>query len=191
MISLKSIDAVTWGQDTHFPGGLGAALQSLKALSERSSELEMSILSPIGLSMNEGEVVRAFVDELRGIMAAVAAAGGPVSAAAPYLARGIETLETATDWLLQHIADDKRAAAAAASPYLRLFGFVAGAALLARSAVVAQKLINGGEKTPSLPAKITVAKFFATAKSVRYGLRRAISRAAGTPRHSNIFAARQ
>jgi alkylation response protein AidB-like acyl-CoA dehydrogenase len=113
------------------------------------------------IPMNEGAIVRAFIEELRGILVDVEAVGDAVSSVAPYLARGIETLETATGWLLEHIADNKRAVAAAASPYLRLFGFVAGAALLARGAVVAQTLINDGDQTPSLPAKITVAKFFA------------------------------
>lgn len=111
--------------------------------------------------MDEGGVVRAFIEELRGILGDVEAAGAQVAPVAPYLCSGIDTLEKATAWLLEHMGDDKRAVAAAASPYLRLFGFVAGAALLARSAVVAQKLIDGGDASPAMPAKITIAKFFA------------------------------
>jgi alkylation response protein AidB-like acyl-CoA dehydrogenase len=113
------------------------------------------------IPMEDGAVVREFIDELRAIETEVESAGGAAAAVAPYLVKGIHTLEEATSWLLAHVREDKRAVAAAASPYLRLFGYVVGAALLGRSAVIAQKLIADGNERPSLPAKITVAKFFA------------------------------
>ncbi len=113
------------------------------------------------IPMADGAVVQEFIDELRGIQTEVESSGSAVAEVAPYLAKGIHTLEEATSWLLAHIGDDKRAVAAAASPYLRLFGYVTGAALLGRSAVIAQTLIADGDSTQSLPAKITVAKFFA------------------------------
>lgn len=128
---------------------------------EGTNGIQSSDLVMRKVPMANGAVVRAFIEELRGIHAEVEAIGETVGPVAPYLANGIETLEKATTWLLENIGSDKRAVSAAASPYLRLFGYVAGAALLTRSAVVAQKLIDDGDTTPALPAKITVAKFFA------------------------------
>jgi alkylation response protein AidB-like acyl-CoA dehydrogenase len=104
--------------------------------------------------MNEGAVVRSYIEEMRAAGAALVEAGGDLAAAAEQLGHGIDSLEAATGWILEHITEDKRAVAAAAGPYLELFGTVAGAALLARSACLARKAGNAGA------AKSTVARFY-------------------------------
>jgi len=76
----------------------------------------------------------------------------------PELARMLE----ATDWLLETGAADLARAAAGATPYLRLFGTVTGAWLLARGAAAARRrLSNGGaEDRGFLEAKIATAQFY-------------------------------
>ena len=73
-------------------------------------------------------------------------------------------LATATRWLLEAGAADLRRAAAVATPYLRLFGLVAGGWLMARSSIAARRLLEDGEAAPGrafLEAKTQTARFYA------------------------------
>ncbi len=88
---------------------------------------------------------------------------GPIRSA---LADGIDALSTASDWLLELGETDLPRAAAGASPYLRLFGTVAGGWLLARSAAAAQRHLAAGDgqgdgRHGFLTAKIQTARFYA------------------------------
>src|SRR3546814_20545088 len=71
-------------------------------------------------------------------------------------------LNEATDHLLRTIESDPTAASAAATPYLRMFGIVAGGSMLARAALEAQpaRVQNTGERR-LLEAKTTTARFYA------------------------------
>jgi len=83
----------------------------------------------------------------------------PIRAA---LADGIDALSTASDWLLELGETDLPRAAAGASPYLHLFGTVAGGWLLARSAAAAQRHLAANDKRQDfLTAKIQTARFYA------------------------------
>jgi len=76
----------------------------------------------------------------------------------------LNDLEAATDWLVQHGAADIQNAAAAASPYLRLFGTVAGGWLMARADAAARRALQGkeaGHNSTFLNAKIASAQFYA------------------------------
>ena len=77
-------------------------------------------------------------------------------------ARDLARMLEATDWLLETGAADLARAAAGATPYLRLFGIVTGAWLLARGAAAARRrLTNGGaEDRAFLEAKIATAQFY-------------------------------
>lgn len=71
-----------------------------------------------------------------------------------------EALQTATTWLRQN-ENNAEALLSSASPYLRLFGMAAGAAYLARGALVAHARMQAGETAPVLAQAIADARFFA------------------------------
>ena len=87
---------------------------------------------------------------------------GDLGAIAPYLDDGLAALENATVWMVGNHGDGFNDAAAGATPYLRMFGIVAGGWLLARQAIVASERLAAGEGDPAfLKAKIVTARFFA------------------------------
>ena len=78
------------------------------------------------------------------------------------LERGLDTLSSSTGWIVEAGARDIRLAATAASPYLRLFGTVAGGWLMGRAAVAAAgKLGEANGDAAFLNAKIKTARFYA------------------------------
>jgi len=77
------------------------------------------------------------------------------------LRHGIRALEQATDWLLETHPQDPRAAAAAAVPYLKLFGTVAGGWQMARAADIAHRRQASGEAASFYRAKLHTARFYA------------------------------
>lgn len=86
---------------------------------------------------------------------------GDVGAMRPYLDDGLAALEKATVWLVGNQDDSAADTAAGATPYLRMFGVVVGAYLLARQAKVATERLSHGEGDPAfLKAKIATARFF-------------------------------
>jgi alkylation response protein AidB-like acyl-CoA dehydrogenase len=86
---------------------------------------------------------------------------GDTGALKPYLEDALEALNTATVWIVGNSGDALDDSAAAATPYLRMFGQVMGAYLLAKQAVVAQGRLASGEGDPAfLKAKLTTARFF-------------------------------
>jgi alkylation response protein AidB-like acyl-CoA dehydrogenase len=95
------------------------------------------------LKMADGRLPAALFEELRGDLAALDAAGEP--ALRRGLADALGTLEQATSWLQAEHDNDPDAAAAGATPYLRLFATTLGGFLLARSALAAR----GGELADS------------------------------------------
>jgi alkylation response protein AidB-like acyl-CoA dehydrogenase len=88
------------------------------------------------LAMAEGRLPAALFDELHGDLAALDAAGE--RALHRSLSSALETLEEATSWLQAEHDNDPDAAAAGATPYLRLFATTLGGFLLARSALAAR-----------------------------------------------------
>ncbi|MEX0923352.1 MAG: acyl-CoA dehydrogenase [Rhodovibrionaceae bacterium] len=78
------------------------------------------------------------------------------------LSEAAEALEEATDWLLETWKNDIEEAAAGATPYLKLFGTVAGGWLLARGALAARESLDREEGDRDfLAAKIKTARFYA------------------------------
>jgi hypothetical protein len=71
-------------------------------------------------------------------------------------------LDAATDWLSEALTGDPSRAAAVATPYLNLFGTVAGGWLLGRGALAARARLDTGNGEPRfLAAKIKTARFYA------------------------------
>jgi hypothetical protein len=105
-------------------------------------------------------------DFLAGIEATAAElAGSPdddLAAIGKRLAEAQATLARTTEWLMTNGLADLTAALAGASPYLSMCGVVAGAWLLARSAVAARRLLDAGEGDADfLAQKILTAGFYA------------------------------
>ncbi len=77
------------------------------------------------------------------------------------MVEGISALRTAADTMSKNGFEGFIDTAGAASPYLRLFGTVLGAHLLAQQATHAEQLFKSGDGNPDfLRAKIATAKFF-------------------------------
>jgi hypothetical protein len=115
-----------------------------------------------------GATVKAYLAELRSTVAEVKAANAPgLAETGARLGEAIDSLERATLWLLAQKSSD--AALAGATPYLRLFGYAAGGAMLAGDALAAAR--DGNEA----PARAALARFFAQNIAVQAaGLERAV-----------------
>ena len=106
---------------------------------------------------------RALIEQMRGSLNALQAAPGEdTRAIRAALERSFDTLSSATGWIVEAGGRDLRLAAAGASPYLRLFGTVAGGWLMGRAAVAAAgQLGQANGDGVFLAAKIKTARFYA------------------------------
>ncbi len=105
------------------------------------------------LQLAEGRLPWALFAELRGDLATLAQAGE--EELRPPLAAALGDLEEATRWLQAGHGNDADAAAAGATPYLRLFAATLGGFLLARAAVRARAAGH-----PLAAAKLAGARFY-------------------------------
>ena len=117
------------------------------------------------LLRDQGAAVNRVIGQMRATLEALEASQvKELSALYGALGEGIMTLESASDILLDQGEHDLEKAAAGASPYLNIFGLVAGCWLLAKSALAAsRKLANGTEAADRafLEAKLKTARFYA------------------------------
>jgi hypothetical protein len=108
------------------------------------------------LPMDEGAVVRSYLDEMAALDAPLAGSSDPrFSVMRAALAPAVEALREATEWLIS--CEDPNDRLAGASPYLDMFGTVAGGAYLIRMALAAA----AEESDAWLDAKIDTATFYA------------------------------
>ncbi|MGD9800013.1 MAG: acyl-CoA dehydrogenase [Parvularculaceae bacterium] len=117
----------------------------------------------IGRKVSRDGAVEAkkMIAEMREIDAALADSGETIAGLRANLAKSIDALERATDWLLAQYKNDVRNAAAGAMPYIRLWGVTLGGWLMARSTLAAQAALAAGESdTAFLRDKIVTANFF-------------------------------
>lgn len=104
------------------------------------------------VSRDGGAAAKAMIATMRAPLGAPAAVAGPLAAA-------LDDLATATDWLVDAMAQDRNAAFAAATHYLHLWGLTIGGWTLAKAAAAAS---NGADYAPEFKsAKIATARFFA------------------------------
>ena len=107
------------------------------------------------LPMSDGAVVGAYLDEIEGFDDALAAAADErLAAIRSRLAESLQYFRVATAWLLAQ--DDPNDALAGATPYLELFGVVAGGFYLARLALAA---VDSDDSW--MQAKVDTAVFYA------------------------------
>ena len=91
----------------------------------------------------------------------VNALGGKMAGSKAGLEAGVAALKAAADVLVANGNNGMVETAAAATPYLRLFGTVLGGYMLTKQAVEAERRLEAGEGNPQfLNAKMTTATFF-------------------------------
>ncbi|MFZ2469330.1 MAG: acyl-CoA dehydrogenase, partial [Parvibaculum sedimenti] len=110
------------------------------------------------LPLGNGAVVKGFIAEMRETAAKARGANHECLALiGAALDQGLDTLDKATDWMLARLKSATDDCLAGASPYLRLFGTVAGGHFLALGALVAAK----AEGDAFLAARLATARFYA------------------------------
>ncbi len=87
------------------------------------------------LGLRDGAAIRGYLDGIAATADGARAAGGDLAVIGEQLAAAVDTLRSATEWLLA--AGDPDDALAGATPYLRMAGLVTGGWLLARAAIAA------------------------------------------------------
>jgi len=108
-----------------------------------------------------GEVLKAYIDDLRRTVDEVLGTNDPAFGRMGYrLSGALEALEEASDWMLNALQGESDHALASAAPYLRLFGLTAGGTYLARGALKALKR-GGSEGNGAEEARVALARFFA------------------------------
>ncbi|HTP81732.1 MAG TPA: acyl-CoA dehydrogenase [Alphaproteobacteria bacterium] len=114
------------------------------------------------LGRDGGAAARAYLAEIEACEAALGSASGDeLAVIRRELTAGRKVLEAATDSLVQQMAHDPRRAAAAAVPYLRLFGTVSGGYLMAKGASAAQAALKDDGDSGFHRAKLATARFYA------------------------------
>jgi alkylation response protein AidB-like acyl-CoA dehydrogenase len=110
------------------------------------------------IPMKGGELVHGYIGELKQIAEDVLASNNPAFGRMGYrLSEAVEDLEEATDWMLRTLPDDADQVLSGATPYLKLFGLVAGGANLAAGALTrAQSSAGDGPD-----GKVALARYFA------------------------------
>ena len=85
-----------------------------------------------------GDTVAQYALEVRTVLSALEADSDTVlTSLHTHLSAALDTLETATRWLVTEAGDAPDKALSGATPYLRLFGLTAGGAIMARGALAA------------------------------------------------------
>ncbi|MCB1014503.1 MAG: acyl-CoA dehydrogenase, partial [Acidimicrobiales bacterium] len=114
------------------------------------------------LPMRAGGVMADFIAGMRALDDALADAGEDLASIRTNLHQAVDALEDATNWILTHGLEDPNQALAGATPYLRLFGVVAGGWVMARQALAATERAASGEGDADfLVAKVATARFYA------------------------------
>ena len=114
------------------------------------------------LSLEGGEVVRRFLNEVRETATHCERGNAEIAAMGKEISRAVKAADSATAWLQERMRSTPNDALPGASPYLRMMGLVAGAHYLARGALAAaERLANGDSDKSFLRTRIAVAHFFA------------------------------
>ena len=113
------------------------------------------------LTMEGGEVVRRYIGEMRTLDVTLDAGGEAFAKTRENLNTGLDSLEEASRWLLEAMAQDPNAVAAGATPYLRMFGMTVGGYLIAKGALAAAAQLGEADADASfLSGRIATARFY-------------------------------
>ncbi|MGH9125761.1 MAG: acyl-CoA dehydrogenase [Acidimicrobiales bacterium] len=114
------------------------------------------------LPVRGGGVVKDLLVAMDALDGDLAAGGAYLAGIRAGLSTGVDALRQTSDWLLGRVATTPNDALAGATPYLSLFGLVAGGWLMARSAVAAVRLRATGDddRDGFLAGKVATAGFY-------------------------------
>jgi acyl-CoA dehydrogenase len=166
-----AVEVASLGIQVH--GGMGfieetGAAQHLRdarilSIYEGTNGIQAIDLVTRKLPLSGGETVRRQINAMRQIAGKLAQADCPnLQAAAPQLGKAVDSLERATRFMLDALADNAtEEALAGATPYLRLFAIAQGGALLGASALAAHRAASAGDNDPTNAGRVQLARFFA------------------------------
>jgi acyl-CoA dehydrogenase len=136
----------------------------IAAIYEGTNGIQAIDLVTRKLPLDDGAIVNAHLNELRGIVRTLDASNDPgFGWAAVRLGEAVDSLARTTAWLMGQLSKQPEAALAGAAPYLRLFGLASGGCLLAKQALSVKRL---GEDAA---AALATARFFAEHVAVTAG----------------------
>ena len=164
------VEVASLGVQVH--GGMGYIEESGAAQHYRDARIApiyegtngIQALDLVGrkLLRDKGEGAQEYIDEVHSLINGLnQRSEEDLVAIRRHLAAGVDALDNATHWLLDTAGENQIDALAGATPYLRLFGVVAGGAMLARSALRATESIESGGGDQGLTDKVVVARFYA------------------------------
>jgi acyl-CoA dehydrogenase len=133
----------------------------IAAIYEGTNGIQALDLVTRKVPLEGGQTVALYIDELRSTVKSVQSSNATeFGETARRLGDAVESLERATRWLIAQKASD--AALAGATPYLRLFGSVAGGCMLAEDALASLRAGDGAGRT-------ALARFFAENIAIQAG----------------------
>ena len=166
----QAVEVASTGVQVH--GGMGFIEESGAAQYLRDARITTIYEGTTGIQANDlvgrkvafekGATATAVIREMRALDVGLERLGNEFTSARRNLSDAIDSLESATRWLVENYAVSPNAAAAVAVPYLKLFGTVAGGWVMARAAVIAKrKLDDANSDADFLSAKMITARFYA------------------------------
>jgi hypothetical protein len=166
----QGVEVASLGIQVH--GGMGfveetGAAQYLRdaritTIYEGTTGIQANDLIGRKIAFEKGATAMTVIGEMRRLDSELAGLGSEFVAARRNLTQAVDSLESATRWLVEHYSASPNEAAAVAVPYLKLFGTVAGGWLMGRAAVIAHRTLQAPQGDSSfLSAKIATARFYA------------------------------
>ena len=133
----------------------------IAAIYEGTNGIQATDLVTRKVPLEGGKTVALYIDELRRTVKSVQSSNATeFGEAATRLGEAVDSLERTTRWLISQKSSD--AALAGATPYLRLFGNVAGGCMLAEDALASLRAGDGASRT-------ALARFFAENIAIQAG----------------------
>ena len=166
----QGVEIASTGIQVH--GGMGfieetGATQYLRdaritSIYEGTTGIQAADLVGRKVGAEKGATALAAIAAMRQLDAQLVGAGPDLASVRSNLKEAVDTLESATRWVVETFPKDPKAVAAVSVPYLKLFGTVAGGWMMGRAAVVAaEKLKQPDADRDFLGDKIATARFYA------------------------------
>ncbi len=165
------IEIASLGVQVH--GGMGFIEETGAAQHLRDARITTIYEGTTGIQANDlvgrkiardgGATIKGWLEHLKAFDAELAKSkNADVQAIRARLTDATRAVAESVDWLLVNFGQDVRAASAAAVPFLRLVGIVAGGWQMARAALIAEQRLASGEGDKAFyEAKILTARFYA------------------------------
>ena len=164
-----AVEIASLGVQVH--GGMGFVEETGAAQYFRDARITTIYEGTTGIQANDligrkvgaekGATALAMIADMRELDAQLKRAGDGFSVMQAAYVQAVDSLESATHWLVGHYRQAPEAAAAVAVPYLKLLGTVAGGWMMARAAMIAhERLSEAGVDREFLEAKLATARFY-------------------------------